>query len=183
MQPYYLMIIKVELKIIPGLRVYVLSISFPLQSRGSTAHLSSTLSLAFSTFTCVFIIPTPQQEHGRSTVIILSVLLTNSTAGYPRPAGNLQLQGTRRASALKTGMNWDELGLGHLQLPFWPISQALGRTKPCHICKSTRFTWNEHSGLQQPPQPHFGYNKGVSVPLNISFVQSVTPKAFSFSCL
>lgn len=126
MQPYYLMIIKVELKIIPGLCMYVVSISFPLQSRGSTAHLSSTLSLAFSTFTCVFIIPTPQQEHGRSTVIILSVLLANSAAGYPLPAENLQLQGTRRPSARHMGGpeeepqtgNWDELGLGHLQLPF-----------------------------------------------------------------
>lgn len=92
MQPYYLTIIKAELKIIAGLRTYVVSISFPPWSRGSTAHLSSILSLAFSTFTCVFIIPTPRQEHGRSTVIILGVLLANSTAGYPLPAENLQLK-------------------------------------------------------------------------------------------
>lgn len=121
MQPYYLTVIKAELKIIPGLRTDVVSVSFPLWSRGRTAHLSSILSLAFSTFTRVFIIPTPRQEHGRSTAIILSVLLANSAAGYPLPPGNLQLQGTRRASARhmegpkgrttnrsqKTGMNWD----------------------------------------------------------------------------
>lgn len=127
MQPYYLRIIKAELKIIAGLRTYVVSISFPPWSRGSTAHLSSILSLAFSTFTCVFIIPTPRQEHDRSTVIILGVLLASSTAGYPLPAENLQLQGTGRASARqskgqrknheKEPENWDEVGLGHLQLP------------------------------------------------------------------
>lgn len=143
MQPYYLTVIKAELKIIPGLRTHVVRISFPLRSRGSTAHLSSILSLAFSTFTCVFIIPTPQQEHSRSTVIILTVLLTNSTAGYPLPIENLQFQGTKRASARhmwgqrknheQEPENWDKLGLGHLQLPFWSISphaQALGKTKP-----------------------------------------------------
>lgn len=103
MQPYYLTVIKAELKTIPGLRANVVSTSFPLWSRASTDHLSSILSLAFPTFTCVFIIPTPRQEHGRSTVIILGVLLANSAAGYPLPTGNLQLQGTGRASARHMG--------------------------------------------------------------------------------
>lgn len=125
MQPDYLTVIKAELKIIPwpphvrGGEHLLPSVG----SRASTAHLSSILSLAFPTFTCVFIIPTPRQEHGRSTVIILGALLANSTAGYPLPTGNLQLRGIRRASARhmggwdkgrttkrsqKTGINWDQ---------------------------------------------------------------------------
>lgn len=120
MQPYFLMVVKAELKTIPGLRANVASISFPLWSRASTAHLSSILSLAFPTFTCVFIIPTPRQEHGRSTVIILGVLLANSAAGYPLPTGNCSSKaqggqvpgawGGQRKNHKQEAENWDKLG-------------------------------------------------------------------------